>query len=173
MRAGSACFRAGRACVGGFSPTPLEQQDQSPEEGTPPPAPTATQYLFETVFQRPEGALRVLLTAGPRVHPLSEREKKTHSIPHIKKNTEANRPPSVEVNRAAADRLKRSRRVIGLLHSQCAPKARTLSEMRRHFRTGGSPQTKRWNEVPQRCAAPGTVSAYQPAETRTRGAYLI
>ena len=45
--------------------------------------------------------------------------------------------------------------------------------MRRHFRIGGSTKPKHWAAGPPRCAAPCYDSAYQPAQTRTRGPNLI
>ena len=43
---------------GDFSPpqTPLTHLDRGSEDGTPPPAPTATPYQCETAFQRPVGS---------------------------------------------------------------------------------------------------------------------
>ena len=58
-----------------------------------------------------------------RVHPLSEREVEAEQNPQAQSESEQIILPSVEVNRAAADRQKRPRRGIGLL-PRCARRRR-------------------------------------------------
>ncbi len=105
-------FRAGRAVIGGniISPKPPNSSERSPEDGSPPPAPSATQYQCETAFQRPVGSdprsadRRSACASTVRVEGPSGA--KSPNITRIR----TGRLPSVEVNRAAADDSQSSHR---------------------------------------------------------------